>query len=365
MAKKRVSASKRTKPAALQQQRQQQLYRCSLRPEPPRAFAPNVGRDRLRLILVNDKKWVNGTKLHYYFFEEPRAWVGKPAELDVDWKAFKMWKDLGIGLDFSEVASPSEAEVRIGFLRDDGAWSYVGRDVLGFQTGERTMNFGWDISADVDTAVHEIGHTIGLPHEHQNPYAGIVWDEPAVYHALAQPPNMWDRETTYHNIIRKISPDTVQGSSWDPDSVMHYPFEAGLIQEPAQYRAGLQPAGGLSARDKEWVQKFYPALGKTDYAKLEVAKSVALTLKPGEQKNFIFEPTATRHYDIRTFGTADTVMVVFEREANQERYLAGDDDSGQDLNASLRIKLFKGRTYVLRIRLYWSGAADQTAVMIW
>ena len=27
-----------------------------------------------------------------------------------------------------------------------------------------------------DTALHGIGHTLGLPHEHQNPNAGIVWD---------------------------------------------------------------------------------------------------------------------------------------------------------------------------------------------
>jgi len=58
---------------------------------------------------------------------------------------------------------------------------------------ERSMNFGWDISDEVDTAIHEIGHTLGAPHEHQNPNAGIVWDEEAVYNALAQPPNSWNQ----------------------------------------------------------------------------------------------------------------------------------------------------------------------------
>ena len=47
---------------------------------------------------------------------------------------------------------------------------------------ERTMNFGWDLTTSYghDTALHEIGHTLGFPHEHQNPTAGIVWNEPAV-----------------------------------------------------------------------------------------------------------------------------------------------------------------------------------------
>jgi hypothetical protein len=35
------------------------------------------------------------------------------------------------------------------------------------------------------------------------------------------------RNTFDHwNILRKIEPDTVQGSNWDPDSIMHYPSRA-------------------------------------------------------------------------------------------------------------------------------------------
>ena len=129
----------------------------------------------------------------------------------------------------------------------------IGRDVLDIGGNQRTMNFGWDLTRpaqEIDTAVHEIGHTLGFPHEHQNPNAGIVWDEEAVYAALAKPPNSWDRDTTFHNIIRKIEPDTVQGSNWDPNSIMHYPFEAGPDQGARAVPTGLDPAGGLSERDR-------------------------------------------------------------------------------------------------------------------
>lgn len=51
------------------------------------------------------------------------------------------------------------------------------------------MNIGWDITGDIDAAVHEIGHSLGLPHEHQNPHAVITWDEEAVHAGLAAPPN--------------------------------------------------------------------------------------------------------------------------------------------------------------------------------
>ena len=336
---------------------------CSLPQVAERVFEPDVNPDRLRLIRVMDKKWVNGTVLHYFFFEG-----AADGEKDVVREAFKKWEELGIGLEFEEVDSSSEAEIRIGFMRGDGAWSYVGRDILNQGQGSRTMNFGWDLTghpSEIDTAVHEIGHTLGFPHEHQNPNAGIIWDEEAVYDALARPPNSWDRTKTFHNIIRKINPDAVQGSNWDPDSIMHYPFGPGLIVEPEEYRTGLTPELGLSDRDTEWVRTFYPPLDESEYAELKPFQSVLLEIGEGQQRNFVVQPDATRYYEFRTFGVSDTVMVLFENVNGDLKYRTGDDDSGQAYNASLRVKLFKGREYVLRIRLYYSDQAGETAVMMW
>lgn len=85
----------------------------------------------------------------------------------------------------------------------------------------------------------------------------------------------------------------------------------------------------------------------------------------GEQADFVIRPAATRYYEIRTFGVSDTVMVLFESENGELKYRSGDDDSGEDYNASLRIKLVKEHRYVLRIRLYWSDETGRTAVMMW
>lgn len=351
---------------------------CAVPQQAERPLDPSVDPARAALIRMLEDKWVNGTVLHYYFFDrdadgqevmladgtrEWRTWVGAEDQRQAVRTAFQHWKDVGIGLEFAEVASRTEAEIRIGFMAGDGAWSHVGRYVLEIGSDKRTMNLGWDVSDDVDTAVHEIGHSLGFPHEHQNPNAGIVWNEEAVYAALAKPPNRWDRAKTFHNIIRKIEADTVQGSSWDPDSIMHYPFNPGLIDEPERYRTGLQPAGGLSARDKAWVQSFYPSV--SGLQRLVPFQSAALALAPGEQKDFVFEPQATRQYEIGTFGVSDTVMVLFEDDGGTPRYLTADDDSGQEGNARLSVKLLVGRRYILRIRLYWSDVAGDTAVMLW
>ena len=271
-----------------------------------------------------------------------------------------------MGLEFIEVDNPDEAEIRIGFQRGDGTWSYVGRDVLEQSQSSRTMNFGWNIRNDLDTALHEIGHSLGFPHEHQNPNAGIEWDEETVYRRLAGPPNFWSRRTTFWNIIRKLPRSEVEGSEWDKDSIMHYPFEAGMILEPDEFRnRPLIPAPGLSERDAEWAQLFYPEIEDDNQRELVPFESVTASLAPGEQIDFVIRPTATRWYQFATFGRSDSVIVLFEDIDGEPRYRAGDDDSGDDLNAWMEERLFAGRTYRLRVRLYWAHRSGDFAVMMW
>jgi hypothetical protein len=344
---------------------------CTMVNVPPRTFDATVSLARAAMIITSDRKWVNGTKLRYYFFNgndgSPASWKGDTAQKNVVKTAFDAWKALGIGLEFEEVTDRSEAQIRIGFLRGDGAWSYVGRDVIDVagSPNERTMNFGWNLVNDIDTAIHEIGHTLGAPHEHQNPNAGIVWDEEAVYRALAQPPNSWSRDQTFHNIIRKLPVNEVEGSTHDPNSVMHYPFEPGLILSPVEFRSGINPAGGLSAKDKEFMKKFYPPLTQNDYVTLTLSKSELMDIKPGEQRNFIFKPGTSRKYTIETFGGMDTVMVLSEKSNGEEIYLSGDDDSGTDYNSKIEYRLIKGREYIIRIRMFYSDREGTGSVMVY
>ena len=322
---------------------------------------------RAAAILRTRLKWMNGTVLHYCFFRGSSRYSVPKKQADAIRDAFAKWKAVGIGLEFQEVDQLSEAEVRIGYsAADEVSESAVGREVLNVPLNEPTTVYGWDLTTPYGrgTALHELGHVFGMEHEHQNPFAGIKWHEQAVYDLLAQPPNKWDRTTTFHNILQKLSQQQVQGSTWDPDSIMEYEFEPGLIAMPERYdREGLVPPAVLSESDKEWALKWYPGETEAGPRELRAFESVAVGLEAGEQVDFQFLPTQSRRYTFATSGASDTLLTLFEQVDGQPRYLAADDDSGEDRNARIRYKLFKGRTYFVRLRLYYPGETGTTSLL--
>lgn len=340
---------------------------CGMPEVPERQLDRIVSELHEQLIRNLEKKWVNGTELRYYYFRSGK-YAGGEEQVSVVEKAFDIWREVGIGISFTEVDSLSEAELRIGFRRGDGSWSYLGRDIISIPgQKERTMNFGWDLtkySGGLDTAIHEIGHTLGFPHEHQNPFSGIVWDEQAVLETFRQSQG-WNDSKIHHNILRKLHSTEVEGGQWDPNSIMHYPFGPGLILQPEKHRNGIRPTGGLSQEDERRARQFYPSLDPAGFPSLIALKSQALNLMPGEQSNLNVIPRETREYTFSTFGDTDVVMVLFEKRQDGLHYINGNDSSGTDQDASLRVRLNKGTEYVLRIRMYLNYGVSDSAVMMW
>lgn len=342
---------------------------CSLPEVTERNLSHITDGNRLRLISKMSKIWVNGTEITYYFFKSPAKWRGGAKQEKAVQQAFEKWKSLSIGLEFREVDDPADAIVKIGFDQNEGSWSYVGRDCIKHASdpNKRTTNFGWDLTTPYgkDTALHELGHVLGFPHEHQNPKAGIVWDEEKVYASLGGPPNNWSREQTFWNIIRKIPATEVDGSDWDKNSIMHYQFSAGLIKEPAEYRnKALIPESGLSPVDIKTIKELYPSL-EPRLPELRVFESQRFTINAGEQIDFTILPERSRRYTIQTFGRMDTVMVLFEVHNGIQEYIAGDDDSGQDYNAKIATRLHRGREYIVRTRLYYAESQGNGSIMIY
>lgn len=341
---------------------------CALPRVPPRPRAPSVSDYRESLISYTQKKWVNGTKLQYYFFTEQRL-GGHATNLNMVRQAFKVWEGLGIGIEFEETKTISQAELRIAFQPNIGSWSYVGTDNLRYPgQNEPTMNFGWDLRNDsrgLDTPIHEIGHALGFPHEHQNQFAGIVWDQAEVIRYFSGPPNNWDLDTIKRNILNKHSASIVSGSAWDPNSIMHYSFGPGLILQPPEFQNGLTPAPGLSDIDKSEALKFYPAIKMPDLHALNPMVTEILDLKSAEQVNFRLNPEETRDYTIRTIGDSDTLLVLFRKDDNENVYMKGSDDGGLDENATIVTRLERGQSYILRVRVLSSYEGGSAAVIYW
>lgn len=346
---------------------------CGLPPQIERHFQAGIDPKRASLIRVISQTWANGTQIHYCFWDSnvhgsTDVWDGSDQDKNVVRQAWKTWKDLGIGLEFIEVDDPNDAEVRIGFQQNDGSWSYMGSDVLNRPQDQRTMNFGWPLHTDrygMTTALHEIGHTLGFPHEQQNPKAGIVWNEDNVYRKFRGKPNEWEDPEIYHNILRKIAPTSVEGSIWDPTSIMHYSFDASLIDAPKPYsEEGIPVNYDLSQEDIKRVRRFYPPL-VDELPELVLFQSFHAKLQPGDQLDFVVRPDRTRKYRIQTLGKIDSLLTLFEKRTDGAvSYLAADDDGGLDTNASIEYKLFKGREYIVRLRFYYAMESGNAVLVL-
>jgi len=342
---------------------------CSLPEIQERDLSHLSDRRRARLILSLSRAWVNGTTLTYYFFDEPKKWSANKAQKEAVRNAFMTWKEVGIGLNFHEVSNAEDAIIKIGFDQSDGSWSYVGRDCIDHASNpnERTTNYGWDLTTPHgnDTALHEIGHILGFHHAHQNQRAGIVWNEEEVYRRLGGSPNFWPREVTHWNIIRKIPLASAIGTDWDKDSIMQYAFESGMINTPEEYQDNpLIPNPGLSPIDIQTIKSLYPEV-EPDIPELNEFESRAFNVSPGDQLNFHIETKENRKYTIQTFGTLDTIMVLFEDKDGTEEYISADDDSGQDFNSQITTRLHKGKKYIVRLRLFYAENQGRGSIMLY
>lgn len=157
---------------------------------------------------------------------------------------------VGLKLEFTD--NIQESTIRINFDPNQGAWSLLGTDCEdSYFRGKPTMNLGW---LDVATTIHEFCHALGMIHEHQNPSGNTIqWNEQAVYNWARQTQG-WNEQTTKNNIIDRYQLDSVNGSEYDPKSIMLYFFPASLTLN----NKGTQQNLTLSSNDVVYLNKMYP-----------------------------------------------------------------------------------------------------------
>lgn len=156
-----------------------------------------------------------------------------------------------VGLKFQFVDNYKDADIRISFDRNGAAWSIIGTQCKELEKDQPTMNLGW---FDVPTTLHEFGHVLGLIHEHQNSNENpILWNKKNVYE-WAQTSQGWDKATTDQNILNKYDITQINGSKFDPFSIMLYFYPAYLTIN----NEGTKQNYKLSGYDVEYISKAYP-----------------------------------------------------------------------------------------------------------
>ena len=313
----------------------------------PQATVP--GRPgRTRAISPIGKTWMNGSTLHVRFMG------GSATQRSTAREQAKWWTDVcNLQIVFDDAPN---ADIRIAFDPNDGAWSYIGTDCRSIPLNEPTMNLGF---LDGGTAAHEFGHAIGLAHEHQNPAGGIEWNEAVVIREMAGSPNFWDEATTRFNILRRHSADQINGTRFDPESIMLYFFPA----EWTNNGIGTEANEVLSALDKQFAAgaKMYPKAAPTvDDATLLMVnarrRTAASIGRFGEEDLFRFTvaPGAEGRHIVDTRGPTDVVMKLFGPDA-PTRLIAEDDDAGYAFNARIAAELSAG-DYWVQVR-HWNRDA--------
>jgi hypothetical protein len=159
---------------------------------------------------------------------------------------------VGFTYDIDTTPNPnSQAHIRINFDSTQGCYSLVGIDSVQEGAPRTSLNYGW---LDVGTIIHELCHSIGMLHEHQNPFGNqIEWNKQAVYD-WASSTQGWDKQMTDVNILDKYSITQLNGSMYDPESVMLYFYPSSLTLNHKATEMNLR----LSATDVAWISMMYP-----------------------------------------------------------------------------------------------------------
>ena len=182
-----------------------------------------------------------------------------------------------VNIKFEWVNDTADGDIRVAFDIKKGSWSYVGRQCLTANRNEQTVNFGW---LDVGTIIHEFCHVLGMIHEHQNPYGkGIDWNVDAVYE-WAYETQGWDEQTTYNNIIKKYDKNTINGSNFDPRSIMLYFYPPELTNN----NKGTYANHTLSITDTNWLGSVYPKSGQRKFP-MRGREDTLISETGGDEKN--------------------------------------------------------------------------------
>ncbi len=234
------------------------------------------------IAVLTSRYWGSkGVKLGVYFMDNPAA----------DLKArilqhANAWgqKQPGSNVQFME-ASASSAQVRIARQRGDGYWSYLGTDVLQIPRNEPTMNLDSFSMSTPDSEFyrvvrHEVGHTLGCPHEHMRRaiIAKLDAERTIAYFMRTQG---WSRQTVIQQVLTPLEEASIMGTpDADETSVMCYQISGECTKDGKPIIGGkdIMPA------DVGFISKIYPLAAQPPPPENGTVLTLSENLKAGTYK---------------------------------------------------------------------------------
>lgn len=299
------------------------------------------GLGRPRMAIVTQTLWKPGTAIKVRFLDGPDVVKQKVEEIARGWE-----EHANIRFEFGD---DPDAVIRITF-EQEGSWSNLGTVALQIPTDEPTMNYGWLTPDSEDqeysrVVLHEFGHALGCIHEHQSPDVRIPWNKEAVYAYYAR--QGWSRTQVDNNLFRAYSPEGMQYSRFDRESIMLYAVDDALTE--GDWSVGWNTS--LSEQDKSFIRSQYPpTTPPTPELSVGGAPMGGSIGADGEVDHYRFTIDSSGRYAVETAGPTDVVMSLHGPD-NDATIVGIDDDSGLGLNAHIERELTPGR-YLVQVRHY-------------
>lgn len=162
------------------------------------------------------------------------------------------------GITFVE--TKQEGQVRIARAAS-GYWSYLGTDVLHIPRNRQTMNLqGFSMNTPESeyrrVVRHELGHTLGFPHEHMRQALVDRIDPEKAYEYFLRTQG-WDRQMVDQQVLTSLDETSLMSTPPDQTSIMCYQLPGEITKDGQPILGGLD----INATDAAFAHRIYPRPG--------------------------------------------------------------------------------------------------------